>query len=145
MLTWDLWLSLQWWKSYTVRKWVFATLILLCCHFRCARAFYQTVVAVVQYTRDMRTQTLSPFEYDVIGPLFRNMGHKIQHKIEVRATGGAFMPLESACVHTKADRMLVTRRTTRGTYSPSYCFGLAWFPSSNGSANRSFCTTATRS
>lgn len=39
---------------------------------------------LVQYTRNMRVQQLSPFEVDVLGPLFRNVGEKVKHKIEVR-------------------------------------------------------------
>ena len=34
----------------------------------------------------MRVEQLSPFELDVLGPLFRNVGEKIKHKIEGRAT-----------------------------------------------------------
>lgn len=37
------------------------------------------------YTRNQRIQQLSPFEIDVLGPLFRNIGHKIKHKVEVSA------------------------------------------------------------
>ena len=33
----------------------------------------------------MRVEQLSPFEVDVLGPLFRNVGEKIKHKIEVSA------------------------------------------------------------
>ena len=35
-----------------------------------------------QYTRAERVQQLSPFEIDVLGPLFRNVGDKIRHKVE---------------------------------------------------------------
>jgi hypothetical protein len=42
------------------------------------------LVLVLQYTRNQRVQQLSPFEADVLGPLFRNVGEKIKHKVEVR-------------------------------------------------------------
>lgn len=35
------------------------------------------------YTRNQRIQQLSPFEVDVLGPLFRDTGSKLRHKIEV--------------------------------------------------------------
>ena len=37
------------------------------------------------YTRNMRVQQLSPFEADVLGPLFRDIGSKFKHKVEVRS------------------------------------------------------------
>lgn len=37
-----------------------------------------------QYTRNQRIQQLSPFEVDILGPLFRNIGEKFKHKFEVR-------------------------------------------------------------
>lgn len=36
------------------------------------------------YTRNQRIQQLSPFEIDVLGPLFRDIGGKVKHKLEVR-------------------------------------------------------------
>ena len=30
----------------------------------------------------MRVQQLSPFEVDVLGPLFRDVAHKVKHKVE---------------------------------------------------------------
>jgi len=41
------------------------------------------------YTRNQRIQQLSPFEIDVLGPLFKDIGAKVKHKIEVRARGAA--------------------------------------------------------
>ena len=35
-----------------------------------------------QYTRNQRIQQLSPFELDIMGPFFRNVGEKIKHKVE---------------------------------------------------------------
>lgn len=34
------------------------------------------------FTRNQRIQQLSPFEADVLGPLFRNIGEKVKHKFE---------------------------------------------------------------
>ena len=34
------------------------------------------------YQQGQRTQQLSPFEIDVLGPLFRNMGANLRHKVE---------------------------------------------------------------
>ena len=34
------------------------------------------------YQKGQRTQQLSPFEIDVLGPLFRNMGANLRHKVE---------------------------------------------------------------
>jgi hypothetical protein len=34
------------------------------------------------YTRNQRIQQLSPFEVDVLGPLFRDIGGKVKHKLE---------------------------------------------------------------
>ena len=34
------------------------------------------------YQQGQRTQQLSPFEIDVRGPLFRNMGANLRHKVE---------------------------------------------------------------
>ena len=35
-----------------------------------------------QFKRGQKIQTLSPFEIDVLGPLFRNVGDKIKHKFQ---------------------------------------------------------------
>ena len=43
---------------------------------------------MLQYTRNQRVQQLSPFELDVTGPLFRNIGEKIRHKVEVSCVAG---------------------------------------------------------
>ena len=40
------------------------------------------------YTRNQRIQQLSPFEVDVLGPLFRDIGHKFKHKVEVCVADG---------------------------------------------------------
>lgn len=34
------------------------------------------------YKKGERTQQLSPYEIDVLGPLFRNIGEKLKHKVE---------------------------------------------------------------
>lgn len=54
----------------------------------------------LQYTRNQRIEQLSPFEIDVIGPLFRNIGEKFKHKVEVRrslarAKGARYPPRPS--------------------------------------------------
>lgn len=36
-----------------------------------------------QYVRNEKTRQLSPFELDVVGPLFRNVGDKIKHKVSL--------------------------------------------------------------
>jgi hypothetical protein len=94
--------ALQLWKSYAVRAAVRS------------RATYYFVVGVppaavfcasiaphstpsapprhVQYTRNQRVQQLSPFEVDVLGPLFRNVGEKVKHKLEVRSRLAATAP-----------------------------------------------------
>jgi len=38
--------------------------------------------AADSYQKGQRTQQLSPFEIDVLGPLFRNMGANLRHKVE---------------------------------------------------------------
>lgn len=48
--------------------------------------FYPVVIGhcfilFLQYTRNQRVQQLSPFEVDILGPLFRNIGGKIKHKV----------------------------------------------------------------
>jgi hypothetical protein len=34
------------------------------------------------YKKGERTQQLSPYEIDILGPLFRNIGEKLKHKVE---------------------------------------------------------------
>lgn len=47
---------------------------------------YQTRVQLWKsyaYTRNQRIQQLSPFEVDILGPLFKDIGGKVKHKLEV--------------------------------------------------------------
>ena len=41
-----------------------------------------SLFTLFQYTRNVRIQQLSPFEVDLIGPLFKNQIEKIKHKVE---------------------------------------------------------------
>ena len=35
-----------------------------------------------QFTRNQKIQQLSPFEVDIVGPLFRDLAGKLKHKLE---------------------------------------------------------------
>jgi hypothetical protein len=101
----------------------------------------------IQYTRNQRIQQLSPFEVDVLGPLFRNVGEKIKHKLEVRRVAAAATP----CYRRRWNRRLPSphcesnctaengwlRRGRRGAPTayhawaaslPSYPLSPAWMP-----------------
>ena len=47
-----------------------------------AQPHLKKVWKTYSYQRGQRTQQLSPFEIDVLGPLFRNVGEKLKHKVE---------------------------------------------------------------
>lgn len=50
------------------------------------------------HTRNQRIRQLSPFELDVVGPLFRDIPAKLKHKVEVRAgRGGPTPPPAARC------------------------------------------------
>lgn len=56
------------------------------------------------YTRNQRIQQLSPFEIDVLGPLFRNIGHKIKHKVEVSARSAFWTDATPVAMISVAER-----------------------------------------